>query len=315
MSGSVGTKEINEIFFGSKEVSEIYKGNSLLYSSYQPISNFLFRDLDANGKLTMPSSGLFEDASEITKDSDHLLEYAFYECSNLSGNVIFSNLKTISGRSSLERAFCRTGILSLAFTKLKKITGLNACHSMCYGCSNLASVSFPELELVSGTGCFKQTFGSCSLTSINFPKLQYITGAQAFYNSFLNNSQLSSVSFPELVSINNQSSTSGADVFAFAFKNCPSLKNITFPKLTTIKGGWIFNDTFDGSGLETIEFPALTRTFFNRNSVFYRMLHNVTGCTVHFPSNLESVISSWSDVTSGFGGFSTTVLFDLPSTE
>ena len=44
------------------------------------------------------------------------------------------------------------------------------------------------------------------------------------------------------------------------------------------------------------------------------MLSGVTGCTVHFPSNLESVIGSWSDVTDGFDGTNTTVLFDLPAT-
>ena len=44
------------------------------------------------------------------------------------------------------------------------------------------------------------------------------------------------------------------------------------------------------------------------------MLQGVTGCTVHFPSNLQSVIGSWSDVTAGFGGTNTTVLYDLPAT-
>ena len=45
------------------------------------------------------------------------------------------------------------------------------------------------------------------------------------------------------------------------------------------------------------------------------MLRGVTGCTVHFPSNLESVIGSWSSVTNGFGGTDTVILFDLPLTE
>jgi hypothetical protein len=44
------------------------------------------------------------------------------------------------------------------------------------------------------------------------------------------------------------------------------------------------------------------------------MLQGVTGCTVHFPSNLQSVIGSWSDVTARFGGTNTTVLFDLTAT-
>ena len=45
------------------------------------------------------------------------------------------------------------------------------------------------------------------------------------------------------------------------------------------------------------------------------MLQSVTGCIVHFSSNLQSVIGSWADVTAGFGGTNTTVLFDLTATE
>ena len=44
------------------------------------------------------------------------------------------------------------------------------------------------------------------------------------------------------------------------------------------------------------------------------MLNGVTGCTVHFPSNLKSLMMYWSDVTRGFGGTNTIVLFDLPAT-
>ena len=45
------------------------------------------------------------------------------------------------------------------------------------------------------------------------------------------------------------------------------------------------------------------------------MLSGVTGCTVHFPSNLQSVIGSWTSVSAGFSGTNTTVLFDLTATE
>jgi hypothetical protein len=65
-----------------------------------------------------------------------------------------------------------------------------------------------------------------------------------------------------------------------------------------------------------LSFPALkTTSFGSYTNQFADMLSGVTGCTVHFPSNLQAVIGSWSDVTSGFGGTNTTVLFDLPATE
>jgi hypothetical protein len=69
------------------------------------------------------------------------------------------------------------------------------------------------------------------------------------------------------------------------------------------------------TGLTSLSFPALTSTSFGRyTNQFNGMLSGVTGCTVHFPSNLQSVIGSWSDVTAGFGGTNTTVLWDLPAT-
>jgi hypothetical protein len=64
-----------------------------------------------------------------------------------------------------------------------------------------------------------------------------------------------------------------------------------------------------------MSFPALTSTSFGSyTNQFNNMLRMVTGCTVHFPSNLQSVIGSWSDITAGFGGTNTVVSFDLPAT-
>ena len=234
MAGYVGSKEINEVYYGGREVSEIYKGSDLIYSSYQPVSNFLFRDIDANGKLTMPSSGLFEDASGITKSPDYLLNHAFYECSNLSGAVHFSNLKAIIGRNFLEHAFSSSGIIELSFNALKEISGTLACNGMCSICTNLASISLPELEDISGSECLSSAFYGCTgLTNVTFPKLKYISGALSFNKAFYGCTNLVTITFPELVSINT-SRTTGNDALAYTFQDCSSLKNITFPKLFNI---------------------------------------------------------------------------------
>lgn len=76
-------------------------------------------------------------------------------------------------------------------------------------------------------------------------------------------------------------------------------------------------EAFSGTfiyGLE-IKFPALMSNSFNDTNCFRNMLLNANNCTVHFPSNLQSVIGSWTDVINGFGNSTTTVLFDLPATE
>ena len=106
------------------------------------------------------------------------------------------------------------------------------------------------------------------------------------------------------------------------FKGCTALTEINLSKLsdlttsramggTASQGGTFTNCTL----LTTLSFPALTSTSFGSfTNQFDMMLKGVTGCTVHFPSNLQSVIGSWSSVTGGFGGTNTTVLFDLPAT-
>ena len=102
-----------------------------------------------------------------------------------------------------------------------------------------------------------------------------------------------------------------------SFFNCLSLTSVDLSSLTTISGDRsLYYAFYDCTSLTELLFPALTsNSFGSYKNQFNYMLSSVTGCTVHFPSNLESVIGSWSDVKSGFGGTNTTVLFDLPATE
>ena len=108
----------------------------------------------------------------------------------------------------------------------------------------------------------------------------------------------------------------GAYAMYYAFRSCTGLTSVDLSSLTTINGSNAMHNAFSGcTGLTNISFPALTSTGFGSyTNQFNNMLQGVTGCTVHFPRNLQSVIGSWSDVTKGFGGKNTTVLFDLPAT-
>ena len=49
-------------------------------------------------------------------------------------------------------------------------------------------------------------------------------------------------------------------------------------------------------------------------TAFDDMLSGDENVTVHFPSNLQSVIGGWQSVIDGFGGTNTTILYDLPAT-
>lgn len=106
-----------------------------------------------------------------------------------------------------------------------------------------------------------------------------------------------------------------------AFSGCSNLEEAdvstirTIPLSMALGGGSATGGTFANTAIQTLSFNSLLSTAFgSRTNQFNNMLKGVTGCTVHFPSNLQSVIGSWSSVTSGFGGTNTTVLFDLPAT-
>ena len=108
----------------------------------------------------------------------------------------------------------------------------------------------------------------------------------------------------------------GSSGMDYTFHGLTSLTSVTFPSLVTLTGNKAMQRCFQYcTSLTSISFPALTSTSFGSyTNQFNTMLNGVTGCTVHFPSNLQSVIGSWSDVTAGFGGTNTTISYDLPAT-
>ena len=108
----------------------------------------------------------------------------------------------------------------------------------------------------------------------------------------------------------------GDNVLSYAFIGCVNLTEpVVFTGITTLGSSCLVGCFQNCTGLTSISFPDLKSTSFGGyTNQFNNMLSGVTGCTVHFPSNLQSVIGSWSDVTSGFGGTGTTVLYDLPAT-
>lgn len=144
-------------------------------------------------------------------------------------------------------------------------------------------------------------------TVLNFGAMTTVTFNSACQDAI----NLEKVLFPNATSLSLRAS----------FKGCTSLTTVYMPLVNTLPsnalaGSAAVGGAFAGcTSLQTLSFPALTSTSFSSyTNQFNYMLKDVTGCTVHFPSNLQSVIGSWSSVTSGFSGTNTTVLFDLPAT-
>lgn len=240
------------------------------------------REVNANGVYGFPTQNFtFSLPSDAIDVKERALYYAFYNC---------------------------TSITSVDLSSLTKLTGREALYYAFYGCTSLTSVDASSLTIINNRDIFYYAFGGCtSLTSANFSSLVTIGGNSAFFYAFYGCTSLTSANFNSLTSITNQNAFNGV------FYNCSSLTSVTFPLLANISYSGIFNSAFRGcTHLTSLSFPSLTSSSFGSyQNQFNGMLTGVTGCTVHFPADIQSTIGSWSDVTNGFGGTNTTVLFDL----
>ena len=171
------------------------------------------------------------------------------------------------------------------------------------GSLDLTSVDLSSLTTLNG---YLSSSENSKLTNIDLSSLTTVSGSLDFREC----TNLTSIDLPSLTTV------SGDDVMQGAFRGCTGLTRVDLSGLTTVSGDYAMQVAFSGcTSLTSLSFPSLTSTSFGSyTNQFSGMLDGVTGCTVHFPSNLQSVIGSWSDVTAGFGGTNTTVLFDLPAT-
>lgn len=280
------------------------------------INNFL-GDVNANGVLQVASFPLelvFNGVVSITEQYAVVLP-KYHGTQNTVKSASFPDLETISGANSFASTFSQTGIESISFPKLKTISGNYSCQGLCNGSSSgisagngkgLKSVTFPSLESISGNNTLALAFSENSnLTSCSFPSLKTWSGGSS---TLFSNTGIEQTEMPELEEISTN--------FFYVYKNAKKLKTATFPKLKTISS-FALNGSFEGcSTLESVSFGGLrSSSFSSPYAYFANMLKNLSNVTVHFPSNLQSVIGSWSDVTNGFGGTNTTVLYDLPATE
>ena len=255
--------------------------------------------------------GLQADSSSLTKINFNNVKICGRYSVKSFTNGNFENLSTVEfpnlqtcGDHCFYEAFSEKGsLVKVNFPELVSI-GDN-CFYRCFTYDPITTISFPKIEKAP-INCFEFAFGNCkSLVEVDFPALTSISN-NSFEYAFSSCTSLKSISFPVLSSI-----YSGA--FYSAFPSCTSLESISFPALNEMKYSSCFYNAFSKcTSLRSISFPALNTSSFGKyKNQFSNMLSGVTGCTVHFPASIESTISSWSNVQSGFSGTNTVVLFDL----
>lgn len=261
----------------------IKEGVSILgvEGNVKPAPNYYVEKTNNNG--TLKNSAPLINLTGITDIDAHVLAYEYYSCKELT-SIDFSSLTTISGSGG--------------------------CYSTFYNCTELTSVDLSSLTSIKGDdGCWGMFVNCRGLTSIDLSSLTTVSGSQGCYGMFSTCTSLTSIDLSSLTTM--FSINACANMFGY----CTGLTSIDLSSLTIVNSGACYRMFQSCTGLTRLDFPALTSTSFgNYTNQFNNMLREVTGCTVHFPSNLQSVIGSWGDVTSGFGGTNTTVLFDLPAT-
>lgn len=247
--------------------------------------------LTKNNNDKLIKSNIIPSFFPCTDIDDYVFAYAYYKCTSFTSD--------------------QTADLRYFTT----VNGNSACLSM-FESSNIKSINLSGLTYVYGSNSFYQFAYSSGLQTLDISNLRQIglsasdTKSSTFLRAFAGCYSLSSINLSNLIAIYHQY------CFQAAFQST-GLTSVSFTSLTTIPKPGIFFQTFGScSSLTSLSFPALTSTSFGSyTNQFQNMLSGVTGCTVHFPSNLQSVIGSWSDVLAGFSGTNTTVLFDLPATE
>lgn len=322
-----GTYSADESYTGLGTVNVIVP-----VEKYGASINCLLGDVDADGVLQTPTEKVdlvFNGVKFIGSEDSILFPKTFKSPNYLQiiKSASFPDLEEVYG-DAFSEAFSEIGIENVSFPKLKKIAykaGIVNNYAFSSAFSNnyyydstegknkgtLKTVTFPELEIIeSGVNyCFNGTFGyNPDLTSISFPKLKQVLGwVNSGFNSTSNGAKITTTEVPALEEIGNN---------PFQFYQYSLITTANFPSLTKLGFQALYKGFMSCPNLQSVSFPALTsQSFGNYTNQFNNMLEKLTGCTVHFPSNLESVIGSWSDVTNGFGGTDTIVLFDLPATE
>ena len=164
MSLHLNGNTIGDLYVSGTKVGEAWLNGQKVYSSVPPVSsiNYLFRDIDADGNLTL-ATGALEDASKITVIANYGLYYAFYNCKGLTGSISFPKLTSI-GNLGLNCAFenC-TGLTgSISFPKLTSIGNLGLYYAF-QKCTGITEVHFKS-SLSGNSECTASNMGCTNAT-------------------------------------------------------------------------------------------------------------------------------------------------------
>lgn len=274
---------------------------------------YIGKAIDANGKIQLSDFNI--DFSEATSIADYALAYAFWHNSRVPSQITFG-FSTFDGREAGKSAFesCYT-LTKVSFPNLTTAAGADSMRTMFISCQYLTEISFPVLTTVGGSQPFVNTFTGCTrLPVASFPSLTTVTATNGCQGMFSSCTGLTTLSLPNLREV------SGGYCLDSMCSGCSSLTTVDLSSLTIITGKQACGSMFGQCrNLTSLSFPAITTSSFGSSNKdqFNRMCQSIPNITLHFPSNVQSVIEGLTgySATAPFGAVAGTVLFDLPATE
>lgn len=277
---STGTKNITGN--GTYDVTDFASANVNVPTTAP--AHYIEKTVDANGKLINSSNVM--DLTGVTDIGYYTLYYSYYANTALKSGLDMSDVLTITGDHACYHTFQASRIISADLSSLTTVSGSYACENMFSGNSNFTSFDLSSLTTISSQNACASMFYSTRITTASLPSLSTVSG------------------------------TGGCQGI---FRTCPQLTTVYVPALTIITGAYAFQEAFmDCLALTVLSFPAITTTSFGSyTNQFKNMCKNIPNITLHFPSNVQSVIEGLEgySTTAPFGALAGTVLFDLPATE
>ena len=258
-------------------------------------------------------NGTLIDMSGITHIGANGCASTFYNTTGIT-SVDMSGLVNASTQRCCQAMFSTSLIASINLSKLKTITGNYAFYQAAQA-SYLRDIDLSSLEIINAQYGCSTMFKSCTLfTNINLSALKEIWDNYACQSMFAGCIALTSANLESVVLIG------GARAAESMFLSCSTLTDVKMSSLKQILLSNACQNMFQNcTQLRTLKYPALRSDGFGTSvNQFSGMLSGTTGCTVHFPKNLDpqsgsTTISSLSGYPT-FGSTSTVLEFDLPST-
>jgi hypothetical protein len=155
---------------------------------------------------------------------------------SVNGSYVFTGVKDIAITGLQYVGYQKKAIVSVSFPDLENITGMSALY-YAFQYSNVASINFPKLETITNDTAMQYAFGYTPLTSASFPELTVITGNNAISYCFAGCSSLTSISFPKLERIGKTTVSqyvSDYGQLARLLYNAEGVETLTFPELKEI---------------------------------------------------------------------------------